>query len=488
MSLIVFRADASTAIGSGHVVRCATLASELVARGANVRFLCRELPGHYCDWLEQRGFGVMRLRGTAIDIDDDIEQCRAALANMGVVDWLAVDHYGLDVRWETALRPLAGHLFVIDDKAERPHDCDLLLDQNFTAGPVERYAGLLPPGAECLLGPRYALLRPEFAAARATRPARDGSVRRVLVCFGGSDPQGHTVATLHALRSYASRLERIDVAAGPANPHRTAIAAACDGLPNAVLHCPANNMAELLAGTDLAIGAGGTMSWERACLGVPTLAFGIAGNQRAILEALLEAGCLAGAAEMEMPGSKLIEGWLTVLVDNPVLLRGLATRSAALVDGHGTQRIAGKLLSVSLVFRPATPEDGANLLRWRNHPSIRAMSLDSGEICPQAHFAWLRRTLTDPQRILLIAEHNGEAAGVVRFDLAQPQALISVYRVPAADSHGGLIRQASDWLHRQHPEIRRIVAEILPDNGASLAAFRAAGYRDAKNILVIELD
>jgi UDP-2,4-diacetamido-2,4,6-trideoxy-beta-L-altropyranose hydrolase len=347
MTPVVFRADASIVIGSGHVERCATLAGELTARGADVRFLCREMPGHYCDWLEQRGFDVRRLHGENVEIDDDIAQCRAALAEIGIVDWLVVDHYGLDARWETALRPMSRNILVIDDKADRAHDCDLMLDQNIAVGTADPYAGLLPCDAKRLLGPHYALLRPEFSAARATsslRQTRDGGVRRILVCFGGSDPQRHTVATLHALRAFASRLERIDVVVGRANPDQAAIVAACAELPGAVIHSPANDMAALLAGADLAIGAGGTMNWERACLGVPTLAFAVAENQSKLLAALFETGCAIGQECVREPDEQIIVGWINCMLESPSLLRGLAQRSASLVDGLGTRRVADAML------------------------------------------------------------------------------------------------------------------------------------------------
>ena len=341
---ILIRADASTDIGAGHVMRCVALAEVLVSRGADVSFVCRELPGHYCDWLEQRGFPVNRLAYESTDPDADSAQCQAILSRVGALDWLVVDHYGLDVNWETALRPLTRKIFVIDDNADRVHDCDLLLDQNLVTQQTDRYSSLLPPGTQCLFGPRYAMLRPEFADARATRHERNGKVRRVLVCFGGSDPQGHTLATLRALRSYASCLDRIDVVVGLSNQGQTELAAVCAEFPNAVLHCQTDNMAALLAAADLAIGAGGTMNWERACLGVPTIAFGVAENQYNLLAALFEAGCAIGQATMSLPNEKAIARWISCMLDCPSLLRGMAQRSATLVDGLGVQRVADVLL------------------------------------------------------------------------------------------------------------------------------------------------
>lgn len=484
MTTIVFRADASTAIGTGHVMRCATLAETLATRGAAIHFVCRTDPGNLCDWLQGRGFWVHRLPPESPAADSTLTQ--SAIAGIGEIDWLVVDHYQLDRAWESALRQHAKRLLVIDDLANRPHDCDLLLDQNFLPEQDNRYRQYLPTTTRQLLGPRYALLRQEFALARQRQGRRDGRVEKVLVCFGGSDPKAYTLAALKALHPHASRLSRIDVVVGTANPHLAAIVEACAALPQAVIHAPAENMAALLAECDLAVGAGGIMNWERACLRIPTIAFGIADNQVAGLSALLAGGCVLGVAHMPQPEPQRMTEWLASTVDNPPLLRGLAARSAMLVDGQGVERVADHLLRQTLEFRPVSLTDSDQLFLWRNAPAVRAVSLDSSPIERQTHETWLRQSLANPQRILLIAERGGQPLGVVRFDLAAPQALISVYRTPLPSGRCALIEQASLWLQGQHPEIQRIVAEVLPQNQASLAAFRAAGYRDRKNTLVFE--
>ena len=339
---------------------------------------------------------------------------------------------------------------------------------------------------------RYALLRPEFARLRAQRAAGgapDGVVRRLLVCFGGSDPANHTAATLEAIVRRAAAIGTIDVVIGNANPHRERLADLIRrSLPTATLHVQTGDIARLLAAADLAIGAGGTMNWERACLGVPTLAFGIADNQTGGLETLIDQGYVMGMPEMRVPDPEMIAAWLACLLDNPPLLRGLARRSAALVDGLGSERVADAMLPAPLAFRAATLGDCEDILAWRNSPEVRRVSLQSGTLDPTAHRRWMERTLDDPRRILLIAEADGIPAGVVRFDLTPPEALMSVYRTPGAPPRTALIRRATEWLRGKHPEIRRITAEVLPDNAASLAAFRHAGYRSLKNTLGIELD
>ncbi|WP_084637607.1 UDP-2,4-diacetamido-2,4,6-trideoxy-beta-L-altropyranose hydrolase [Paludibacterium yongneupense] len=490
MPTIVFRADASTTVGAGHIVRCATLAHELSARGARVVFICRETTGNFCAWLAEQKFDVHRLSGGDADWRIDALGTREIVDTLGKVDWLVVDHYALDARWERALR-VAGvaKVAVIDDLDNREHDCDLLLDQNYSVEGAERYRKHVPAEATVLLGPSFALLAPQFRIQRTLATARLGAVRRVIVCFGGADSANFTAATLQALAEYAGGLERIDVVAGAANPHRATLETLCRQLPNTVLHPPTDTLAELMAEADLAIGAGGTMNWERACLGLPTLAFGIADNQAPVLDALLEGGYVLGCSRLQEPDVGIMGAWLASALSSPALLHGISKRGLGLVDGQGVLRVADHLMPVVLTFQPATSADSADLLCWRNHADIRRASLDSHEIGSELHESWLARTLEDPNRILLIARLGGRPVGVVRFDLALPDALVSVYRVPGTQTvRCGLVSQASAWLRRCRPDVRRIVAEILPANSASLAAFSAAGYRGCKFTFVLDLD
>lgn len=492
MTSAVFRLDASTRIGSGHAVRCATLAHALRRRGVDSAFVCRALPGDASAWLAAQGFTVLRLPAADDPLDQaqDAAHTRDALTARGDIDWLIVDHYGLDARWEQQMRSRAGSILVIDDLADRPHDCDMLLDQNLRPHGQSDYGARVAQRTRLLLGPKYALLRPEFAAARRQRSAErvpDGCVKRILVCFGGSDPANHTATALSALAPAGAGIERIDVVIGSANPHRAAIEALiAASLPMAVLHVQTNDIAGLLAAADLAIGAGGTMIWERACLGVPTLAFGIADNQTGGLNELIEHGYAAGTPELRRPGE--IGEWIACALGNPPLLRGQARRSMTLTDGSGCDRVVDAMLPSPLTFRLATPQDCDRILAWRNAPDIRDMSLHKDEIAPSAHRAWFTAALDDPARILLIAEIAGIPAGVVRFDLAPPAASISVYRTPEAPPRCGLIQRAGDWLRENRPDIRRITAEVLADNAPSLAAFRSAGYRPAHCTLSLELE
>jgi UDP-2,4-diacetamido-2,4,6-trideoxy-beta-L-altropyranose hydrolase len=486
---VAFRVDASASIGTGHLVRSLALAGELRRLGADCVFLARRSE---LTTLEQRvaegGHELITLVSREDDgWEADVESSRTALAGGPNVDWLVVDHYALDARWECAMRTSAQHVLALDDLADRKHDCDVLVDQNLIVGMHTRYLALVPTGCDIRVGPRYAMLKPTFAVRRASARSRDGTVRRVLVCFGGFDAQGHAALALEALRPHAATLERIDVALDSTCPHMDKVSAAAAKLPNVVIHNQAD-MAELLSAADLAIGAGGTMNWERACLGVPTLAFGIAANQQPPLAALIEGGYVVGSSRPSKLDASAVGAWLSCLLNNRELTRGLSLRSATLVDGVGARRVAQLLISAPLNLRRASLQDGDNLFRWRNQPEVISASFSNREIDRSTHEAWMAKTLGDPQRVLLIAEQRAEPVGVVRFDLSPPEAVISVYRVSGANSGGSLVKEATRWLQAHYPGIRKIKAEIQTGNDTSLAAFHSAGYRDAKNTLVIELD
>jgi UDP-2,4-diacetamido-2,4,6-trideoxy-beta-L-altropyranose hydrolase len=304
---VIIRADASFQIGSGHIMRCLTLADELRQRGAEVIFICREHSGNLIGTVENRGYRVERLPQSDteyISKNNDVahaawlgatwqQDASEAIATLGgnKPEWLIIDHYSLDQRWEKELRPHVGKIMVIDDLADRPHDCDLLLDQNWFARQLNnRYDALVPAYCTKLLGPRYALLKPEYDQLRTLMPPRDGMVRRVLVFMGGSDPTNETVKVLKALMASDLANLVVDVVIGVNHPDPAGVEALVAARHPTVLHYNLPSLAGIMARADLMIGAGGTTTWERMCLGLPSIVISIASNQTATSMALMEAG------------------------------------------------------------------------------------------------------------------------------------------------------------------------------------------------------
>lgn len=353
---IAFRADAATWIGTGHVMRCATLAERLRAEGAEILFISRQLPGDCCDWLAGRGFDVHRLAAAAapsatseadapvhaawlaVPLQQERQEAAAALAAQDPFDWLVVDHYALGATWERAMRPHARRIFVIDDLADRSHDCELLLDQNLRDDEAI-YARKVPEECRLLVGPGYALLRPEFAEARQTLRSRDGVVRRILVFFGGVDRENLTSTALEAIARLARPNIAVDVVIGPSNPRRSEIEQLCAEMVNVTSHWNVTGMAALLAAADVMLGAAGSITWERACLGLPALVVTVADNQRPIAAAAQRHGILTWLGDAAVVTRDGVVAALGQALGMPGRLRAEGARGLALVDGGGTARV-----------------------------------------------------------------------------------------------------------------------------------------------------
>jgi len=482
-------------------MRCLALADALRARGAQTTFIARQQPGDLIDHLAREGHEVIRLPELSPRITDDDGERTAHADWLGTgwrkdvsdvrvavgvrsFDWLIVDHYALDARCERVLRELAPRIMVIDDLADRDHDCDLLLDQNLYPDMALRYARRVPEVTRQLLGPRYALLRPGFAAVRGR--SRDGSVRRLLVFFGGVDAANQTGRVIGLLpRALPARVE-VDVVIGAAHPHRAGIEAACTQAGYSC-YVQTGRMAELMAAADLAIGAGGTAVWERACTGLPALVWPLAENQREQVATAADAGLLHAPSQVSHDDEVLVRH-IAALCDSPHLLRALSAVGAAAVDGAGVARVCRALGCSGVTLRRVSADDADALFAWRNCETVRKVSRNSDPIPRPVHDAWLADTLARADRRLLVGERNGVSVGVVRFDLTGDEAEVSIYLAPgehAAGAGGDLLAAAERWLALDRSAgVCKIRAEVAGDNAPSRHMFLSAGYRpDAARFL-----
>src|SRR6056297_2050311 len=298
---LAVRADASSEIGTGHVFRCLALTDEVRRMAGEVIYVCAEAPGNLIGMLREKGYPVKVIPG-ALEAEADAGATRAALAGEEPSDWLLVDHYGLDHRWERAMRVCARHLAALDDLANRPHDVDLLFDTSHQATEAELYAGLVPSNTRLFLGSDYILLRREFF--ERARPDRDFSaVRRILVTLGGNDPLNATGLALDALDDPRFSQIQIDVTLGLSNPRLEHLKEQAACMTNVTLHVQSSRMADLMASADLCLGAGGTTSWERCYMGLPSLNLVLADNQRNFAAELERMGCarnLGGADQLDI--------------------------------------------------------------------------------------------------------------------------------------------------------------------------------------------
>ena len=362
---IAIRVDASTRMGLGHLTRCLTLANGLQERGAFVHFVCRAHQGNQIAMLQAEGYAVSTLpvapeqpitdgdyaAWLGVTQDQDANETSAALnahsesGKQARWDWLIVDHYSLDKTWEHRLCSVAKKILVIDDLANREHDCDVLLDQNFSRRPDERYTNLLPRKTATLFGPNFALLHSQYARTRQTLERCNADigcvnpVRRVLVFFGGTDHENLTGRCLEALSDPALSEVVVDIVVGANNPHKGALRRQVAARGATHLHEPCSHLADLMAEADLAIGAGGTTTWERCCLGLPSLVISIAENQQPACRSLAAADIIDYLGHHKDVENEGITRAISRLANDPIRRQKLTKNSTALVDGVGVQRV-----------------------------------------------------------------------------------------------------------------------------------------------------
>lgn len=356
---VVIRTDAAPEIGSGHVMRCLTLANALRARGAEVAFVSRKRAGDMHPVILQAGFDVLPLRAQAGASDawlgasykHEIDGAAQLLEALGKIDLLIVDHYSLDARWESRMRSFCDTLVAIDDMCDRAHDCDILLNQNLGAEDPHRYGGLLPSHARLLLGPRYALLREEFRPFVTSERARDGRVERILVFLSGFDPGDHTSKVLRAIAALPSP-PRVDVVLPEEAVHVAAVRGLCERSGFRFLG-RVESMACSMSEADLAIGAMGTATWERCALGLPALVMTLAENQRGAAHACASFGAVEWIGDADTVDESAIRRHVQELQSDSARVRSMskcAREVAGAQDGtFSTDRVAGALTETSNV-------------------------------------------------------------------------------------------------------------------------------------------
>jgi UDP-2,4-diacetamido-2,4,6-trideoxy-beta-L-altropyranose hydrolase len=473
------------------------LARALRALGAECLFLCRSLEGNISPEIAADGFEVFGVPGSMSDASADAAaigfdadySATAPLLTAIRPDCLIVDHYDLDAEWERQALRLVDRCVAIDDLARRHADIDLLVDTTPGHDRLKLYDNVLPGSALVFLGPRYALLREEFAARRASIGPRSGKIGRCLVNFGGTHAVALCADALRAIQAALGDTVAIDVVVPASSTELQQLGAGAIGDVKFIGHATPAQMAELMANADIAIGAAGTTSWERACLGLPAIVTAIADNQVAVVTAIVNAG-----AALEVPvGREYVQELSHVLhglAANPEQAQRMSRNAFALIDGRGAERVARFIVRPAIHLRRAEAADRASIWAWRNEPHVRAVSFNQAPISWESHTGWYDSVLQSAERHLLVCETAGESVGVVRFDLSGDEAVISVYLNAVGRGKGigaELLRGAEKWLLRQHPHLHRIVAEIMDANLASIAAFEAARYHPRAGKYVREI-
>ena len=348
---IVFRVDASLEIGTGHFMRCMALAERLHGASRKIHFLSANLPASLESSVTSRGYSLYRLPEirSPSDLRSDRDAVVAALERVGPADLLVVDHYAIDATWETSVRRHASRVLVIDDLANRDHDCDYLLDQNLHEDAEQEYRKHIRHDTICFFGPKYALLRPEFDDESLSR-IRSGTVSGVFIFFGGTDPGGHTLVVLDALRGMKPNFPACVVVLGPANPFYDEASVLAANIPFVTLLASSDRMSRLMSEADIAIGSCGIAAWERCAVGLPAIVAITAENQRQDARILAQLGAVHSLGEANDINAEAWADALTGVIGDQARIRAMSSRSRDVMTGRKEARV--HLVSALLRERP----------------------------------------------------------------------------------------------------------------------------------------
>lgn len=498
---VVFRCDASFLIGTGHVSRCLTLAAALKRKGATCEFVCRNLSGNLVKKIEGEGFRVILLdslncstsqvhsESMSLTHSDwlgctwfaDAQQTKGALQGTEV-DWLIVDHYALDYLWESELRQSTKRIMVIDDLGDRCHECDLLLDQNPFTTPSGKYDGIVPVGCVQLLGPSYAMLRPVYAEMRERNPPKANRVPRILIFFGGCDHSKIIKKTLLAIKANKEFQVDIDVVLNSDSAIGDEFLDEVGDCSRISFYKDLPDLANLMIKADLAIGAAGTTSWERCCLGLPALVVTVAENQRTIASTLHELGIVKWIGHHDsVEESELVSEIGKVLkLDD---LSDWSQRCAAFIDGHGVDRVASVILlgnNTKLKIRLARLDDEDMLLEWANDSAVRENSFSKKQIDSNTHKIWFQSRLRriDNCKIFIVESETDFPIGQVRFELIHDRWEIDFSIALFARGRGlgkRVLVEAMQALSKDHPSAK-FIARVKNENINSQKVFEELGY------------
>lgn len=481
---VIFRCDASPMIGVGHVMRCLSLAHTMQAIGWDVSFVVKAETLSIAPLLDGSDLSVLVLRHN--EHADDVEAMRSHWHSG--CDYLIIDSYEYDASYEFRFRNWAQKIVVLDDLARNKHECDFLLDQTLGRHATD-YAPLITKECQLLLGPLYAPLRPQFLAARESsliRRSKGQSIESILINFGGVGVPGLVEMALESLaRVDFNGQVTVVLGQAPNEPIKGFIDA--NDFPFGVsLRGYVDNIVDFMSRADLAIGATGTSSWERCCLGLPAVVVTIADNQNKIAQELANVGaCVFIGKWGEVDVDDLANG-LRILCNDPIALHHAGAAAMTVSDGRGGLRTILALLGSvhakdarDVSLRLIEPEDEETLLEWQRAPGTRQYARNPDIPSAQEHSKWFQSRLVDQINTTCIINFCGNMAGVVRLDAlddlnGQRQFEVAIHVAPEF-CRLGLAQAALTLIRRLYPA-DVLMAEVAVGNIGSQKLFERAGY------------
>ena len=341
------RVESNEKIGTGHLMRCLTIANSLRKMGNQVHFISKNMSKESKELLESNKFSVNLLDykrkkfDYEIDAKFTIEIIKKERKNS---TFLIIDNYEIDKKWEILVKKFVKKIVVIDDLANRKHSCELLIDQNLNSDIKEKqYKKLTPKNCILLIGTQFAILRPEFYKLRKLTKTRT-KIKNILISYGGTDPTNETIKVLKALKNLNLKNINTHIVSGNLNSKNKEIKKLSTELNKSKFYEYTKDIGKLMIKADIAFGGAGTTSWERCCLGLPAIITILSNDQKDIAESLEKNACGINLGFGKKIRVKDYENILRKFNWNN--LREFSSNCKKIVDGRGTNRVISEILSM----------------------------------------------------------------------------------------------------------------------------------------------
>ena len=482
---LLIRADASTAIGNGHVMRCLAIAQAWQDAGGSVYFICAEgLPSTLHERLIEEDIQVKLISSKSGSLADAQETIAIATALSTKI--IVVDGYCFGADYQRWLKDADLSVLFIDDNGHAEHySADWVLNQNIHAD--ESLYSSREPDTQLLLDTQYSLLRREFWAWRGQTKQVADIAQNILVTMGGGDPDNVTQKVLSAIEHIPNL--HIKAVVGGSNPHLASLQTFVAQSESQIeLLYNVKDMPKLMDWSDIAISAGGSTVWELCLMGVPSILIVTADNQIGIANGLNKAQVALYLGELETVEEETITETLQMLLNDNPLRQDMAERGRELVDGYGGNRIRAVIQSQPLWLRHATALDSRLIWEWANDPTVRQMSLSSDPIPWESHQGWYAKKLADSSCVMYIAmKADNEPVGQIRFDIDEEgnaEIGYSVASIHRGQGFGKALLKTGIQHVATKPNVRAIVGIVKTDNLASCYAFESSGFEIKLDIQV----
>jgi len=488
---IYFRVDASADIGVGHVFRCLSLANYFSQIGYQCSFICKYHVSAPFSLIESAGYSLYKLPlEKEFEASDEYSEWLGSSEqwdaqsilnlNLPKANLLVVDHYGISAQWEAEVANLADKILVIDDLANRNHQCDYLVDTAI-GRTLEEYEALVSENCECLIGPNFSILKQEFTYLRKhaeQKRIKQNKIEHVLVAMGGTDPKKLTLMALMAIEQLESY------------PKVTVIlSSSCTWLDELKAHISSRqlnwvtlkidiqDMPQEILNADFAIGAFGVGAIERCYLGLTSLNCVVAENQTYQSQAMIEASlCLACQPDdLESSITSIFGRFKSDLISN---LDALSHAGLSTFKENGIENISQVIHANqlhALTYVDVNQQHKNLLYYWQTMPDTRKYFHNTQVPSYDDHTQWFDGLLKNQDRRMWILVYDWQPAGYIRLDtLSDHSEEVSIF--VASQFRGNKIAfKALNWA-KLHTKNANLKAQVHSDNQASKALFLSCGF------------